>query len=286
MKRGLIYLITISLLQSLAWGDVTVIRTFTLDNLLNRGRLEGRGIMQIHGALGRHETKVRLHGKMRKEFNQVDENITLVLLDKGVAQNMSGRKRASEEVPLSRWRSYWEERSKAKMPEAKSASRLLEAWSRTVSAREFQILNGRRCKRTIYELHFGVFNADSRSRKDYCVRTTLWLADPAAEIKKTLDEENAFLSAYREKLGGAAPEDLNRLSLAYATQLTGLDESTLSAALAKAMSYMKSIQGYLVASQTEWFLTGFRTMKPLFVVRSEVESFSLDPLPSSAFSLS
>jgi hypothetical protein len=286
MRKCLIYFIAISLLQTAVWADVTVVQSFTLDNLLEKGHFEAQRVLQIRGSLSRKETTVRLKGRMPKTWARPKQDVTLVSLDKGVVQKLDLRKKVYEEVPLSGWRNYWETQWKKVATPSSVDLRIVEAWSRTLSTRQHQIVNGYRCRKMIYELHLGVFNADTQARKDYTIQTTLWLADPTLEIKKPLDEENTYLGEYRRKLGGAAPDDLNRFGLAYASQVTSLDEQTLSSALAKAMSYMKGIKGYLVSSETEWFAQGFRTPKPLFVVRSEVESFSQDPLPSSVFSVS
>ena len=58
---------------------------------------------------------------------------------------------------------------------------------------------------------------------------------------------------------------------------------TLFEAISQGTARLQRITGYPIASQTDWFLVGYKANKPLFTVTSELQTLSLKPLPETVF---
>lgn len=278
MGKMALYTVVFCFLAGHAQADVTVVRSLTLTPENGDGAIEARALLEFKGKESRRETFVRTRGSLSKVLPPTARAVNLISLDIELVQRMDSRIRQVQRIPLSQWVNYLQKDTTVDL----QPLRVEQSWSR-VLPEEFEIMNEHRCRKITYEWHFQVFNPETLNHREYDSSTTLWVADSTPLLERTLDEETAFRQLYFEKVGGMPLEDLNRLTLKFARQWTGLSEDILFLALAKGTAPMPRLSGYVVASETTWYLSGSHYRKPLFRIRSAVESLSLNAIPDAEF---
>jgi hypothetical protein len=260
------------------YSDVTVVRQLQIESKNGQGAISAQGILQIHGAKSRRETQVVVEGALGQEFHYPLQAITLVSLDKGTVHSWRFPYPNYEKLSFSKWRKTLSEASGVP-----ANYHIEQSWSRALGDSETRIIRGNPCTKFEFEWRFQVQN-EEYSRKDYLVRTTLWLTELSPVLEQILHEEKAFQAAYHKRIGGAPLEDLNKLTMEFAEREIGLDKTDLFNALGQGTAHLKQITGYPMASETEWFLVGSKKNKSLFKISSSLESLSQKPLPDSLFS--
>ncbi|OGR93051.1 MAG: hypothetical protein A2992_04780 [Elusimicrobia bacterium RIFCSPLOWO2_01_FULL_59_12] len=280
MRRQVLYVIILGLLSTLAWGDATVARTLKVSLPETENAVEARSVLQLHGQVSRRETDVLVDGALSGTFQPARKTITLVSLDQNKVHHWEFPQSTFEEMPMSRWRRTLGPRDLQRT----AALRITRSWSRVLPEEGARQINGFPCSKFVYEWRFELENTETFAKKQYGVKTTLWLTDVSSPVQQLLLEESAFQRAYHDRMGGRPLEGLNGLALQYAEAAIGMDKQVLFSELTYGTQRLKQITGYPIASRAEWFSVGYKTHKPLFTIESTLESFSLTPLMSSVFS--
>jgi hypothetical protein len=278
---GLFLLLAIGFAPSEARADITVVRSLRLKSRTASGSIQAHNIMQLRGRAVRKDTEVLASGSMAHQFHYPVRTITVVSLDKATVHHLDLAKDTNfEKIPLSHWAKYLTDKNQSLSP---TGFQISQSWSRVIPEDTVKMIKGQRCTKFTYEWRFEISNPETYAKKQYGVRTTLWLTELSPTLLQTLQEERVFQADYRKRLGGTALEDLNAVTMEYASQVIGLEKEVLFAGLNQGTTHLKKIAGYPMASLTEWYLVGSKTNKSLFTVSSELEALSLKPIDASAF---
>src|SRR5205823_4244151 len=105
--------------------------------------------------------------------------------------------------------------------------------------KESRTIKGVQCSKFAFEWRFQMQDPSTYAKKEYAVHTTLWLAALSPELEQILREEKAFQAVYHKRIGGAPLEDLNKLTMQFAEQKTGMDKNVLFEALSQGTSRLK-----------------------------------------------
>lgn len=277
-------ILPLCLLSTQVYGDVTVVRSLRVVPHTTQGVIEARGILQIQGALSRRQTDVHVEGdRLSQQFAYSPRTITLVSLNKNLVHRFDSQQFDFEKFSLADWRTYLDKRQNAHTQLRGAPFQITQSWSRVIAETGEKTIRNVPCQKFVYEWRFQVTHPETYARKEFSVRTTLWLAEFSPKVQQTLAEEAAFRAAYHKKLGSAPMEDLNGLTLQYAEQITGVDKHALFAGLSEGTTRLKRIPGYPLASQTEWIEIGPKKKKALFTVHAELEALTVAPLSAKVF---
>jgi len=279
IERTALTLLTLLITASSAFADVTIIRSLKLKSQREKGTIQARCATQVHGRTARRETEVITSGDLSEGFQYPVRTITWVSLDKNTVHLLEPTEPDLQKVSLNRWADYLATHH----PAPDTGFRISQTWSRVIPEDETKVVRGQTCRKFTFEWRFETENPETYAKRQYGVRTTLWLTDLSPALALRLGEERAFQTDYKKRLGGMALEDLNAVTMQYAAKLVDLDKDTLFAAISQGTAHLQRIAGYPMASQTEWFLVGFKQNKTLFTVASELETLSLKRLEETAF---
>lgn len=276
------------LVRAPALGDVTVTRSLKIASRTYGGKIEATSVVQVRGMSCRREIECYLQGAVAEHFKYPRKRITLISLDKNLVHNLDFPESTYQEYSLPTWQAYLSQRNLKTAPTSSTALRISQTWSRVLPDEGVKTILGFKCSKFVYEWRFEVENPETYAKKQYGVRTTLWLAEVSPGFQRVLQEEAAFNKTYQERMGESRLEGLNELTLEYAEMATGLDKEALFAGLSAGTARLKKIVGYPVASETEWFQVGAKPKKnkTLFTIKSGLESASIRSLGEDVFSTS
>jgi hypothetical protein len=238
-------------------ADVTVESYTKFGGFGGMGATESQEKVSIKGLKKNVESKGKFTGKLLGMMGGEKKNSTVYRVDRDLIWNINHKKKSYTEQPIMAPKIDESRQAQSGGPAGQGDEKAEKPETRIIK-NEFNIkgtgakktVNGYPCKQYIVTWLLVTENVKTGAQKKSLMTTDIWNTPEDAKIKKLMEEESAFNSAYLKKLGlEMNPGDMKKMGLNMIGGLAGASGKDLKKEFAK-------IKGYPIATSVKWESSG------------------------------